>query len=502
MNGTRRVFPVSGAVLALLVHAGCESAGGLKVLENPPSVVIVEPVDGETFEDGDSIRFLGLVDSDFSAGDLTVTWNSDADGEFLDSDPPDPDGYVEFVTRQLSAGPHVITLRAIDSNAEQGEDFVEIEVVGGPVEEPSIAVTHPTVEERGLTDTPFIFGAFVEDFQDDPTDLYVEVSESSSGLVCEMFVDSGGNAQCEDVFAAGNYSLTYLVRDTDGNTATASASFSVVDPDDYDFDGDGISVNGGDCNDGNITIYPGAPEVCDYLDNNCNDQIDEGVLNVYYLDEDGDGWGVNTAYVEDCTPPVGYAADMGDCDDTNRLVNPDAVEVCDDGIDNNCDGALTERNASGCTYYYTDSDGDSYGSGSSQCWCAGGSAPYTATNNTDCYDTNADVNPGQSSYFTYQRGDGSFDYNCNGAEEEQYLGSTSGCDWGIEPITCGLNGSAGWDGSAPACGGSGQWNDDCDGSYDALCYALCLLSSDPVTCLLSCTSTCDMEYTAITQSCR
>ena len=106
-------------------------------------------------------------------------------------------------------------------------------------------------------------------------------------------------------------------------------------------------------------------------------------------------------------------------------------------------------------------------------------------------------------YFSYHRGDGSYDYNCNGAQEQEYSGSSSGCDWDIVYLDCDLTGSEGWSSSTPSCGSSGQWNDSCDATYDPVCYALCLLTSDPIGCLLTtCGATCNEEYTAITQSCR
>ncbi|RME21044.1 MAG: hypothetical protein D6806_15375, partial [Deltaproteobacteria bacterium] len=67
-------------------------------------------------------------------------------------------------------------------------------------------------------------------------------------------------------------------------------------------------------------VYPGAEEVCDCADNNCNWQVDEG------FDQDGDGW-----------TTCGDCQDRFDCDDTDPAVNPDALEICD-GKDNDCDG--------------------------------------------------------------------------------------------------------------------------------------------------------------------
>ena len=53
----------------------------------------------------------------------------------------------------------------------------------------------------------------------------------------------------------------------------------------------GFVVDNTDCDDDNAAMYPGLSEVCDGMDNDCNGQTDEGVLNTYYLDRDSDGFG-------------------------------------------------------------------------------------------------------------------------------------------------------------------------------------------------------------------
>ena len=77
---------------------------------------------------------------------------------------------------------------------------------------------------------------------------------------------------------------------------------------------------------------------------------------------------------------------------------------------------------------------------------------YTATSSGDCYDTNLHVFPGQAGYFTAERGDGSFDYNCDSLATQQYsdVGSCS-CS-----VTCDVT-AIGWNGSVPACGVSGNY---------------------------------------------
>lgn len=139
---------------------------------------------------------------------------------------------------------------------------------------------------------------------------------------------------------------------------------------DLDLDGDGwpdaypncAAVFGEvDCDDNDVSIFPGAPEVCDLEDNNCNGQIDEN------LDFDNDGFtscegdcqpldpAINPTAFEDCdgvdnncdgTIDNGWDADLdgvsacgGDCDDADPTVYMGAPQICDDGIlDNDCDG--------------------------------------------------------------------------------------------------------------------------------------------------------------------
>jgi gliding motility-associated-like protein len=151
----------------------------------------------------------------------------------------------------------------------------------------------------------------------------------------------------------------------------------------------GYVTDNTDCNDANATVYPTAPELCDGLDNNCNTTIDEGVQTIFYLDNDGDGFGNPAISTSACTAPVGYVTDNTDCDDSNSAVNPSATEICD-GIDNNCDTQIDEGVQS---TFYADADGDGFGNPAVSQQACTAPVGYVA-DNTDCDDTNNSVYPG------------------------------------------------------------------------------------------------------------
>ena len=91
-----------------------------------------------------------------------------------------------------------------------------------------------------------------------------------------------------------------------------------------------------DCNDDDDSIHPGAIEICNGIDDNCNSDVDEGLSMTWYIDSDMDGFGDSSVSKDTCAMPAGFVANMSDCDDTDPNIHPNAVEICD-GIDNNCD---------------------------------------------------------------------------------------------------------------------------------------------------------------------
>jgi hypothetical protein len=179
----------------------------------------------------------------------------------------------------------------------------------------------------------------------------------------------------------------YADDDRDGYGASDSSITTCTPP-------EGYLKTKGDCNDMDAAVHPGANEVCDGVDNNCNgyvdsadDTLDTTGLTPWYRDADHDGWGNPAEPVYGCTQPASTAVNSLDCDDsdntvgaekpwyqdrdgdgygdtateivacyppaenwvdrsndcdeTNPLVNPAADEICADWLDNDCDGTAS-----------------------------------------------------------------------------------------------------------------------------------------------------------------
>lgn len=180
-----------------------------------------------------------------------------------------------------------------------------------------------------------------------------------------------------------------------------------------DADGDGFSIADGDCNDNDPLQSPQSMEICDGIDNDCDDEIDEGVSTDWYADGDGDGFGDPDTVVTSCQPPSGYVSAARDCDDQNADISPAATEVCD-RIDNDCDGLVDGADdsidASTQETWYEDGDGDGYGDSDSE--SRGCEAPAdSVTVGGDCNDKDSAYYPGAPEDDCTDPND----YNCDGS---------------------------------------------------------------------------------------
>ncbi len=162
---------------------------------------------------------------------------------------------------------------------------------------------------------------------------------------------------------------------------------------------DGYVADGTDCDDANEEVHPGAPEVCNGTDDDCDGETDEeGATGYWYPDADGDTYGDDTGGILECVAPSGYVNTAGDCDDDDDAVNPAEFEACN-GIDDNCDTVVDEGTALDAHTFYPDVDGDTYGDPSlttAIAACPGLAPAGYVEDNTDCDDDDADRNPGET----------------------------------------------------------------------------------------------------------
>ena len=191
-----------------------------------------------------------------------------------------------------------------------------------------------------------------------------------------------------------------------------------------DGDGDGYGMSGipvtaceapagyvavdGDCDDTDAAVHPGAVELCNLLDDNCDSVADSGEGAIWYTDGDGDGYGLDSSGIEYCSDPPGLVPLGGDCDDSDAGANPGQEEVCGDYDDDDCNGSA-DVGVEGV--WYSDDDGDGYGSpGTYETTCE----PQAGwvDQGGDCRPSEPEYNPGSVETCNDS------DDNCNGEIDE------------------------------------------------------------------------------------
>jgi hypothetical protein len=174
-----------------------------------------------------------------------------------------------------------------------------------------------------------------------------------------------------------------------------------------------------DCNDELASIYPMADEQCNGLDDDCDGIVDESDAvdaGVWYVDDDGDGYGDSATSSKSCDAPSQHVAIPGDCDDDAQEIHPAADEICDD-VDNDCDGRVDALDDSYTgeaeTAWFPDADLDGFGdAGALPVMSCGMPEGELVDDDSDCDDTDPDINP-----LATEVCDG-FDEDCDGQVDD------------------------------------------------------------------------------------
>ena len=249
------------------------------------------------------------------------------------------------------------------------------------------------------------------DCDDSNVDVYPGADEICDG----EDNDCNGYTDDDDPWTADGVDY-YIDADGDGYGNSAFSVFQCEAP-------AGYVTDSSDCDDGAAYSYPGAAEICDEEDNDCDGTTDESVTTTYYADSDSDGHGDPASTVDACSPPSGYVSTTTDCDDTDSTISPDATEFCDE-VDNDCDGDVDEADAVDVTEWCLDADGDGFGAGDVETACDQPAGYVDSCD--DCVDDDANVYPGD-----WEVCDG-LDNDCDGLVDEEDPDNTEDTTWYID----------------------------------------------------------------------
>ncbi len=397
-------------VPVVFLLSGCDvSINGKDIA---PVVVILSPGNNDQFTTADQIEFTAEVVDDDLAGVL-ASWTIGI--ESYDAT-LNVTGQAGMLLNLPVAGDYNVRFNAVDAGGAQATTDIDITIVEADGDADGVPDTEDCAPENPD------YSSVQSWFYDADLDNYGDPAQFSEGCEPpESYVLD--NTDCNDAEPAIYPGAPEYCDGVDNNCDTIIDENTAVDVDPWyeDADGDDYGKAGvapvyscnalpgygpyeGDCNDQDPAFHPYAEEVCtDTVDYNCNGKVGDQQL---YEDVDGDGRGngnkVVTTDGDPCAPVPGASRYPDDCDDgdlcgdaacvaTAATVYPGAIEQCD-GIDNNCDSVVDERDTARGPQAWADADGDSFGGTVSTIDCPPHSYGYV-TINGDCNDADAAINP-------------------------------------------------------------------------------------------------------------
>ena len=376
----------------------------------------------------------GAIDEDFDVdGDGWISCDGDCDDDDAAVN-PDATELCNAIDDDCDG----LTDDADDSVADQSTWYADADSDGyGDVADTLVSCDQPTGYVGDSSDCDDTDGAV----NPGATELCNGIDDDCDAAVDEGFdSDVDGIADCFDTEECDGVDNDGdgLVDDDDDSVVDQSTWYADTDADGYGdagsttvacFEPDGYEPDETDCDDSDGAVNPGATEVCNGIDDDCDAAVDEGFdsdtdgladcfdteecdgldndgdglvdddddsvvgQSTWYADADADGYGDLGSTTLACYQPDGWTDDATDCNDDDAAVNPGATEVCN-GIDDDCDGLVDDDDSpvSGTSTWYADTDGDGYGDPRvTQTACE---QPDGWTDDgSDCDDDDAAVNP-------------------------------------------------------------------------------------------------------------
>ena len=275
---------------------------------------------------------------------------SDDTGADTDDTPTDPDEDGDGYLRSVDCDDTNAAVRpdadevcnGIDDNCDGRIDDEDPEL-----SEAGALLRHPDADGDGYGDPALDVWVCLEqagrvaddtDCDDTRSDVHPDAVE-----VCnEVDDDCDGLIDDEDINIKLSTTQTFYA-DTDGDRfGDPAATDQACRPP------TGYVLDSTDCDDSDPLVSPEGQEVCNGIDDDCDDLLDDGddsldarTTTPWFWDADGDGYGSTVLAGSRCAAPTGTVADSTDCDDTVATTYPGATEHCDD-VDSDCDPSTAE----------------------------------------------------------------------------------------------------------------------------------------------------------------
>ena len=489
------------AFLALLAACVGDDKGSLNVLNDPPSVLITSPGDGDSVLEGEVLTLRAqITDRETALSDVEVEWQVDGEVVCADSSAPDEAGETSCQTSVDRDA--TITVIVFDGDGGDDQDSVTVAVTANAA--PEISLRSPVADQAYYADLPLALSATVSDAEDTVAELSVTWLSGDDELAPSgASIDSDGEYGASIYLGEGVHVLKARVEDTLGKTASDTVTITVYGENEVPVCeitgpadgaqfalGDMVELEGscvdtetapplllgtvessadgevvaevtfdssGDFSEPLSTLSAGTHKLVLTVEDDYGDQAVEFVTievcdDTWYTDADEDGFGdLDTAQIA-CEQPAGTVGNGEDCDDSDVFTFP---------------GAAENESSTDCM---TDADQDGYGAASP-------AADVTA--GTDCDDTELSTSPAGTEVCD------EVDNDCDGSTDEYvtttFYADTDGDGYGDASSTtedCSLpsgyaNNSADCDDSDTAvnpaateiCDSAGT-DEDCDGDVD------------------------------------